>query len=61
MITENIKALMTYRIEQADESLEAATALLAKGMLCKGFTIIAIADDIPVKSLLPLLFPGHST
>jgi len=28
MITENLKALMTYRLEQADESLEAAKTLL---------------------------------
>jgi len=33
MITENIKALMTYRLEQANESLEAATALLEKGLI----------------------------
>lgn len=30
MMTENIKALMTYRLEQADESLEATRILLAK-------------------------------
>ena len=33
MITENIKALMTYRLEQANESLEAATVLLEKGLI----------------------------
>ena len=33
MITENIKALMTYRLEQANESLEAATALLEKDLI----------------------------
>lgn len=30
MMTENIKALLTYRLEQADESLEATRTLLAK-------------------------------
>jgi uncharacterized protein (UPF0332 family) len=30
MMTENIKALMTYRLEQADESLEATRTLLDK-------------------------------
>ena len=33
MTTENIKALMTYRLEQADESLEAASTLLEKELL----------------------------
>jgi len=33
MITENIKALMTYRLEQANESLEAATVLLEKRLI----------------------------
>jgi hypothetical protein len=28
MMTENIQALVTYRLERADESLEAARALL---------------------------------
>jgi uncharacterized protein (UPF0332 family) len=30
MITENIRALVTYRLEQADESLDAARVLLEK-------------------------------
>ena len=33
MMTENIKALVTYRLEQADESLEAARTLLKKGLI----------------------------
>lgn len=33
MITENIKALVTYRLEQADESLEAARTLLEQGLI----------------------------
>jgi uncharacterized protein (UPF0332 family) len=33
MMTENIKALVTYRLEQADESLEAARILLDKGLI----------------------------
>ncbi|OQX23755.1 MAG: hypothetical protein BWK80_24325 [Desulfobacteraceae bacterium IS3] len=32
-MTENIKALVRYRIDQADESLEAAKILLEKGLL----------------------------
>ncbi len=33
MMTENIKALVTYRLEQADESLEAARILMDKGLI----------------------------
>ena len=33
MMTENIQALVTYRLEQADESLEAARALLVKKLI----------------------------
>ena len=33
MMTENIKALVTYRLEQADESLEAARILLDRGLI----------------------------
>ena len=33
MMTENIKALVAYRLEQADESLEAAVILLDKGLI----------------------------
>ena len=33
MMTENIKELVTYRLEQADESLEAARTLLKKGLI----------------------------
>jgi uncharacterized protein (UPF0332 family) len=33
MMTENIKALVAYRLEQADESLEAARTLLDKGLI----------------------------
>ena len=33
MMTENIQALVTYRLEQADESLEAARALLDKKLI----------------------------
>ena len=33
MMTENIKALVTYRLEQADESLEAARTLLKQGLI----------------------------
>jgi uncharacterized protein (UPF0332 family) len=33
MMTENIKALVSYRIEQADESLEAARTLLDKKLI----------------------------
>ena len=33
MITQNIKALVEYRLEQANESLEAARILLEKTML----------------------------
>jgi len=33
MMTDNIKALVTYRLEQADESLEAARMLLDKGLI----------------------------
>jgi uncharacterized protein (UPF0332 family) len=33
MITENIKSLVRYRIEQADESLEASKILLEKGLV----------------------------
>ena len=32
MITENIQALVKYRLEQADEALEAAGVLLEKGL-----------------------------
>ena len=32
MITANIQALVTYRLEQADESLDAARVLLEKGL-----------------------------
>ncbi len=33
MMTENIQALVTYRLEQADESLEAARTLLVKKLI----------------------------
>ena len=33
MMTENIKALVSYRLEQADESLEAAKTLLDKKLI----------------------------
>ena len=33
MMTENIQALVTYRLEQADESLEAASTLLVKKLI----------------------------
>ena len=33
MMTENIQALVTYRLEQADESLEAAKTLLNKKLI----------------------------
>jgi hypothetical protein len=33
MMTENIKALVSYRLEQADESLEAARTLLDKKLI----------------------------
>lgn len=33
MITENIRTLVTYRLEQADESLEAARTLLEKRLI----------------------------
>jgi uncharacterized protein (UPF0332 family) len=33
MMTENIQALVTYRLEQADESLEAARTLLEKKLI----------------------------
>jgi uncharacterized protein (UPF0332 family) len=33
MMTENIKALVAYRLEQADESMEAARTLLDKGLI----------------------------
>ena len=33
MMTENIKTLVTYRLEQADESLEAAKTLLDKKLI----------------------------
>jgi len=33
MMTENIQALVTYRLEQADESLEAARTLLDKRLI----------------------------
>jgi uncharacterized protein (UPF0332 family) len=33
MISENIQALVTYRLEQADESLEAARTLLDKNLI----------------------------
>jgi len=33
MMTENIQALITYRLEQADESLEAARTLLEKELI----------------------------
>jgi len=33
MMTENIQALVTYRLEQADESLEAARTLLDKELI----------------------------
>jgi uncharacterized protein (UPF0332 family) len=33
MMNENIQALVTYRLEQADESLEAARALLVKKLI----------------------------
>jgi len=33
MMTENIQALVTYRLEQADESLEAAKTLLGKNLI----------------------------
>ncbi len=33
MMTENIRALVTYRIEQADESLLAARTLLDKKLI----------------------------
>jgi uncharacterized protein (UPF0332 family) len=33
MITENIRALVTYWLEQADESLEAARTLLEKRLI----------------------------
>ena len=32
MITANVQALLTYRLEQADESLDAARVLLEKGL-----------------------------
>ncbi len=35
MMTENIQALVTYRLEQADESLEAARTLLDKELICQ--------------------------
>ena len=33
MMTENIQALVAYRLEQADESLEAAKTLLDKKLI----------------------------
>ena len=33
MMTENVQALVTYRLEQADESLEAARTLLDKELI----------------------------
>ena len=33
MMTENIQALVTYRLEQADESLEAAMTLLDRKLI----------------------------
>jgi len=33
MMTINIKTLVAYRLEQADESLEAARTLLDKGLI----------------------------
>ena len=33
MMTENIQALVTYRLEQADESLEAARILLGNNLI----------------------------
>jgi uncharacterized protein (UPF0332 family) len=33
MMTENIQALVNYRLEQADESLEAARTLLEKELI----------------------------
>ncbi|MBW1814258.1 MAG: HEPN domain-containing protein [Deltaproteobacteria bacterium] len=53
-MTENIKALMTYRLEQANESLEAATVLLEKGLIRPSVNRAYYAMFYAVLSLLTL-------
>lgn len=52
MITENIRALMTYRLEQADESLEATRTLLDKGLIRSGVNRAYYAMFYAVLALL---------
>ena len=55
MMTENIKALVAYRLEQADESLEAARTLLNKKLIrpCVNRAYYAM-----FYAVLALLVPG---
>lgn len=55
MMTENIKALMEYRLDQAEESLEASGILLKKGLLRPSLNRAYYAMFY---SVLALLAPG---
>jgi uncharacterized protein (UPF0332 family) len=52
MMTENIRALIKYRLEQADESLEAARTLLRKKMIRPSINRAYYAMFYAVLSLL---------
>jgi uncharacterized protein (UPF0332 family) len=52
MMTENIRALIKYRLEQADESLEAARTLLGKKMIRPSINRAYYAMFYAVLSLL---------
>ena len=52
MISENVKALIQYRIEQADESLEAASLLLQRNLLRRSVNIAYYAMFYALLDLL---------
>ena len=54
MITEKVKALVQYRLEQADESIEAASVLFQKGILRRSVNNFYYAMFYAVMALLAI-------
>lgn len=54
MISENVKALVQYRLEQADESIEAASVLLDKDILRRSVNSAYYAMFYAVMALLAI-------
>lgn len=54
MISENVKALAGYRLEQADESIAAASLLFQKGILRRSVNSAYYAMFYAVMALLAL-------